>query len=63
LLDDPADRKASARLKAEHERSDKLLASERQHSTAQLEEERRQSRQAYGPGPDAKPSTDGIRSA
>lgn len=29
-LGDPADRKASARLKAEHERSDKLLASERE---------------------------------
>jgi len=35
------DRKASERLRAEHERSDSLLAEERAHAKAELEEERR----------------------
>jgi hypothetical protein len=39
------DRKAAARLKAEHERSDQLLAGERKRSAAQIEEERRITRE------------------
>lgn len=39
------DRKAAVRLKAEHDRSDELLAGERKHSAAQIEEERRVTRE------------------